>query len=134
MKVDATHISELATSSVQVQQHADPKQGVAAKNKVDNTQAANIASISAEKASKIKKEEANAQSVDLKNVAQQLQDFVGSFNTSLQFSVDEDSGRDVIKVLEKETGDVVRQFPSEEILDVIKSLSNATGILFDETA
>lgn len=71
---------------------------------------------------------------ELQQVAEKLQDFVGSLNTSLQFSVDEESGRDVIKVMDKDSGELVRQFPSEEVLDVIKSLSNATGMLFDETA
>lgn len=72
--------------------------------------------------------------VNMEEVAQKLQEFVGGLNVSLQFSVDEESGRDVIKVMDKESGEVVRQFPSEEVLEVIKSLGHATGILFNETA
>lgn len=72
--------------------------------------------------------------VNLEEVAQKLQDFVGALNVSLQFSVDEESGRDVIKVMDKDSGEVVRQFPSEEVLEVIKSLGQATGVLFNETA
>jgi flagellar protein FlaG len=37
----------------------------------------------------------------LEKVAQQLQDFVGEMNRGLEFSVDKDSGRDVIKVIDK---------------------------------
>jgi flagellar protein FlaG len=67
----------------------------------------------------------------LEEVAQQLQDFMGEMNRSLEFLVDKDSGRDVIKVLDKSTGDLVKQYPSEEVLSIISKLSNATGSLID---
>jgi flagellar protein FlaG len=67
----------------------------------------------------------------LEKVAQQLQDFMGEMNRSLEFLVDKDSGRDVIKVLDKSTGDLVKQYPSEEVLGIISKLSNATGSLID---
>ena len=67
----------------------------------------------------------------LEKVAQQLQDFMGEMNRSLEFSVDKDSGRDVIKVLDKGTGDLVKQYPSEEVLTMISKLSNVTGSLID---
>jgi len=67
----------------------------------------------------------------LKKVAQQLQDFVGELNKSLEFSVDEDSGRDVIKVFDKDTGDLIKQFPSEEVLTLVSKLSEMVGGLVD---
>ena len=70
-------------------------------------------------------------SEQLNKVAQQLQDFMGEMNRSLEFSVDKDYGRDVIKVLDKGTGDLVKQYPSEEVLTMISKLSNVTGSLID---
>lgn len=67
----------------------------------------------------------------LEKVAQQLQEFMGEMNRSLEFLVDKDSGRDVIKVLDKGTGELVKQYPSEEVLTLISKLSNATGNLID---
>jgi len=69
----------------------------------------------------------------LEKVAQQLQDFMGEMNRSLQFQVDEDSGRDVIKVLDKTTGDVIKQYPSEEVLSLVSKLSETAGLLIDQT-
>jgi flagellar protein FlaG len=69
----------------------------------------------------------------LEKVAQQLQDFMGEMNHSLEFHVDEDSGRDVIKVLDKNSGDVIKQYPSEEVLDVVAKLSETAGLLIDQT-
>ncbi|MBQ4831796.1 flagellar protein FlaG [Pseudoalteromonas sp. MMG010] len=70
----------------------------------------------------------------LEKVAQQLQDFMGEMNHSLEFHVDEDSGRDVIKVLDKSTGDVIKQYPSEEVLSVVSKLSETAGLLVDQMA
>lgn len=69
----------------------------------------------------------------LEKVAQQLQDFMGEMNRSLQFQVDEDSGRDVIKVIDKSSGDVIKQYPSEEVLSLVAKLSETTGMLVDQT-
>jgi flagellar protein FlaG len=67
----------------------------------------------------------------LDKVAQQLQDFVGEMNRGLEFSVDKDSGRDVIKVVDKSTGDLVKQFPSEEVLTLVAKLSDMVGGFID---
>lgn len=69
----------------------------------------------------------------LEKVAQQLQDFMGEMNRSLQFQVDEDSGRDVIKILDKTSGDIIKQYPSEEVLSLVSKLSESAGILIDQT-
>jgi flagellar protein FlaG len=67
----------------------------------------------------------------LEKVAQQLQDFMGDMNRSLEFLVDKDSGRHVIKVLDKGTGELLKQYPSEEVLTMISKLSDVTGNLID---
>lgn len=67
----------------------------------------------------------------LEKVAQQLQNFVGEMNRGLEFSVDKDSGRDVIRVVDKSTGDLVKQFPSEEVLTLVAKLSEMVGGFID---
>ena len=67
-------------------------------------------------------------SKQLEKVAQQLQEFVGGMNKGLEFLVDKDSGRDVIKVIDRESGDTVKQYPSEEVLGLIAKLSEVTGL------
>jgi flagellar protein FlaG len=66
-------------------------------------------------------------SEQLEKVAQKLQDFVGEMNKGLEFSVDKDSGRDVLKVIDKKSGDLIKQYPTEEVLDLVAKLSEATG-------
>ncbi|OIN07721.1 flagellar protein FlaG [Oceanisphaera psychrotolerans] len=67
----------------------------------------------------------------LEQMAGEIQNFIGSINRNLQFRVDEDSGRNVVTVLDGDTGDVVRQIPTEELLDVIARLNEASGGLLD---
>lgn len=49
---------------------------------------------------------------------------------NLEFSVDTDSGRDVVKVLDGESGDVIRQFPSEDVLKLARAAAAGKGGLF----
>jgi flagellar protein FlaG len=67
----------------------------------------------------------------LEMVAQQLQDFVGEMNRGLEFTVDKDSGRDVIKVIDRSSGDLVKQYPSEEVLSLVAKLSDMVGGFID---
>jgi len=91
------------------------------------------AAIAKEKAS-ITQQEQEKKSLtpaQLDKVAQQLQDFVGEMNRGLEFTVDKDSGRDVIKVIDKSSGDLVKQYPSEEVLTLVAKLSDSVGGFVD---
>jgi len=65
-------------------------------------------------------------------VAQQLQDFVESLNRNVRFSIDEESGRDVISVVEVDSGELIRQIPSEEVLKLASRISKAAGLIVQE--
>jgi flagellar protein FlaG len=50
---------------------------------------------------------------------------------SFRFNVDEESGRTVVTVLDRETGEIIRQIPSQEILEISARLDAAlSGGLF----
>jgi len=55
----------------------------------------------------------------------ELNSFVQNIQRGIQFSVDEDSGNSVITVTDKETGDVIRTFPSEEMLAISAQLNES---------
>jgi flagellar protein FlaG len=50
----------------------------------------------------------------------------------LQFSQYKDSGKIIIKVVEKGTDKVIREIPSEEFLDFVEKMDQMIGILFDK--
>jgi flagellar protein FlaG len=53
---------------------------------------------------------------------------------SLQFSIDQDSGRTVVKVVDVQTNAVLRQIPSEEMLELAKDLDRMQGLLVRQQA
>lgn len=58
-----------------------------------------------------------------------VNDFVKSLNNSLQFSIDDDTGKTVVKVIDVDTKQVIKQFPTEEMLAIARALDNITGLL-----
>jgi flagellar protein FlaG len=67
-----------------------------------------------------------------------IQSFVDSNQRNLSFSVDEDSQRSVVSVTDASSGDVIRQIPSEEVLELAQRLQelqvdfgSASGIFFN---
>jgi len=59
-----------------------------------------------------------------------IQEFVDEMQRGLQFSIDEDTGRIVVKVIARQSGEVIRQLPSEEALELAKRLQDAGSLLF----
>jgi flagellar protein FlaG len=53
-------------------------------------------------------------------------------STSLDFSVHKQTKQIMVKVLDKETGEVIREVPPEKNLDLLAKLWEMAGILVDE--
>jgi flagellar protein FlaG len=71
---------------------------------------------------------------ELDQAVKAVNDFVQSANNSLQFSVDEGSGKTVVKVIDIATKEVIKQFPSEEMLAIAKALDGIKGLLVHQKA
>jgi flagellar protein FlaG len=63
-----------------------------------------------------------------------LKAFAQSVSRNLNFTVDDASGQVVVKVTDASSGDVIRQIPSEEALQLAESLSDARSLLFKAEA
>ena len=80
-----------------------------------------------------KAEEAN-DAAKVESAVSQISDFVQNFQRDLQFSVDKESGRTVIKVLDSKTEEVIRQIPSEETLRMAQHLDSPESLILREQA
>jgi flagellar protein FlaG len=69
---------------------------------------------------------------ELKNSVDAINRFLEN-NSEVLFSIDEDSGLSVVKVIDTETKKVLRQFPSEQSLEIGKNLSTK-GLLINSEA
>ena len=52
----------------------------------------------------------------------------------IEFSIDEDSQRTVVKVIDQETKEVLRQIPTKEALELSKTFDSAKGSLIRQSA
>ncbi|MGY4662733.1 flagellar protein FlaG [Pseudomonas chlororaphis] len=66
----------------------------------------------------------------LKMAIQEIEKFVQSVKRNLEFSIDEPSGKVVVKVIASDSGEVIRQIPNEEVLKLANSLNDASSLLF----
>jgi hypothetical protein len=55
------------------------------------------------------------------------QPIVNGMGLSLEFSVDADTGTQVIKVIDRNSGEVVRQIPAEEALAFLRQFQHSKG-------
>lgn len=74
------------------------------------------------------------QSDDIKQAVKDLNSYAQSLSRDLHFSIDETSGETVIKVMDHESGELIRQIPSEELLAIAHSLESAQGLLLSTKA
>jgi len=62
----------------------------------------------------------------------EINDYVQSVQRDLHFSVDEDSGETIIRVRDKESGELIRQIPEDIFLSLAQNLKDNQPIhLFD---
>ncbi|PSJ18438.1 flagellar biosynthesis protein FlaG [Nitrosomonas supralitoralis] len=67
----------------------------------------------------------------LQKAVNEIEKFAQAASQNLKFSIDEDTGKTVIKVMDATTDEIVRQIPSEEAIDIARSLSKIHGALFN---
>jgi len=64
----------------------------------------------------------------------QLNEQMQSLERHLQFTVDEESGDSVITVRDAKTEEIIRQFPSDELLKARSAVDNFKGLLIEVDA
>ena len=71
---------------------------------------------------------------ELTGAVNQLNGYMEETHRSLRFSIDDDSGRTVVRVVDIDNDEVIRQIPSEEMLALIRHFNEVTGNIFDAVA
>jgi flagellar protein FlaG len=71
---------------------------------------------------------------DVKQAVKEIQTFVNNVTTNVQFSVDQDTGRTIVSVIDTETKQIVRQIPTQDVMKIARALDRMQGILFSGKA
>lgn len=64
----------------------------------------------------------------------ELERVVQSKASNLQFSIDDDSGHTIVKVIDSSTGDLIRQIPSQEVVDIARNIDRMQALLMRQKA
>lgn len=71
---------------------------------------------------------------DAQKIARDLNSALKSFNTELNFTVDKETDKMVVKIVNSKTHEVIRQIPAEDALRIASHISKLLGLLVDENA
>ncbi|MCS6287555.1 MAG: flagellar protein FlaG [Nitrospira sp.] len=66
---------------------------------------------------------------DLEQALSRVREVFQKADSRLEFTVDPDLDRVVVKVMDGESGTVIRQIPQQEVIDLAKRLEAPTGLL-----
>ena len=64
-------------------------------------------------------------------IAEAIQQFVRSMDVKLNFQIHEGTGDIMVRVIHEETGEVIREIPPSQVLDLAARIDKMIGALFD---
>ncbi|MBI2399730.1 MAG: flagellar protein FlaG [Deltaproteobacteria bacterium] len=73
----------------------------------------------------------DAKPTEVEAIASEVQIYLKRLNTELRFEVDSDSKEVIVKIVDPENDEVIRQIPSEELLAIRKRMKDLVGVLYD---
>jgi len=78
--------------------------------------------------------ESGDRKLETQEAAKVANSVMDSLSLSLNFSVDHDLGKVVVKVMDSATKEVIKQIPSEEMLAIARALDKLQGLLVQAKA
>lgn len=72
--------------------------------------------------------------VALSKAVKMLNDHVAPALQSIEFSIDQETNRTIVKVIDTATQKVLRQIPNEEVMAISKTLDKLQGLMIRQTA
>ncbi|MCP4118203.1 MAG: flagellar protein FlaG [Desulfobacteraceae bacterium] len=71
---------------------------------------------------------------NLKELTEELNEYMDDLQTNIGFSMRDDPDRTlVVEIKNRETGEVIKQIPSEEMLKLREKMAELTGLIFDKS-
>ena len=70
----------------------------------------------------------------VERIVEEMDRSLAAHRSDLSIAVDEDTGQTVVRIKDSSTGEVVKQFPAQEILETEVRVDNIIGLLIDDQA
>lgn len=71
---------------------------------------------------------------ELAQLVSRTREAVREVASNLEFSVDNDTGKTVVRVVDASTRELIRQIPSEEMLSIARNMDRVEGLLIKSKA
>ncbi|HVJ50754.1 flagellar protein FlaG [Desulfitobacterium sp.] len=69
---------------------------------------------------------------EIEKAAEKLNRLMGLIDKQLKFSIHETTHRVMVKIIDRQTGDVLDEIPSKQMMDLLGSFNKMVGIFFDK--
>ena len=69
-----------------------------------------------------------------RQVANQINDFLKTTSSSVEFSVAGDSKKVIVRIVDTQTNQLIRQIPSEQMIEISQALDQLSGVLLNQKA
>lgn len=76
----------------------------------------------------------DATPVQVEHAVRQVNEALALREVGLQFEVDKDTDIVIVKVVDRSSGEVIRQIPNEEVVRIAKLMSDGNGLLVNHAA
>ncbi len=107
-------------------------QKVAAQSMPPETTKAVVAVADAEKNAASAEYDKKMDGHQVKRMVDSLNQTMGEMKSDLVFSVDDDTGLKLVKVVDRQTKEVIRQIPNEEMVRFVKVMDELRGVLLKD--
>ncbi len=77
-------------------------------------------------------EKTNPSLQEVIQISERLNETIQTIQRDISFSVDDSLGEVIIKVIDRETQETIRQIPSEEMLNISRNIEEVKSLLFDK--
>ena len=71
---------------------------------------------------------------ETEELVEALEDLAETIQTKLNFSINEPTNDIVVKIMDKDTDTIIKQFPAEELLELQEKMIDLAGFLFNTDA
>jgi flagellar protein FlaG len=69
---------------------------------------------------------------EVKKIVNEVNSMIEQFSGKVSFSYDPETNQIAIQVIDKETGEVIRQIPPKEMMTLMEKMEEIAGIIYDD--
>jgi flagellar protein FlaG len=91
----------------------------------------NVGSQSNAEVQRVSQSESGLSTDEIEQIVSELNNFIQIFNTKIAFEIDKETKKTVLKIIDAQSNEIIRQIPPEELLAISKRISELLGLIIN---